>query len=240
MEVAKHIICRACSLPKDSELVSYWEPLKELIKESSQVLFDKIAHIGPIELDKLDKRTRVSVERYFNRARFRPVPYGKFSTAGLLPVNSEIGGEPILDNQKQLFSFRDWSEAKKLVGPDMTWTDELLWRTQATLYSSNGTHYFFQDTEGQTELFSLEGFPELDQLLSFCSGPRKTKELKEMAGNDWNFYRDIIMQLIELQVLTNSWQPNLTGDDYFQRLGEATIENKATAYTIAFRHAHQG
>lgn len=240
MEISKQIICRACTLPKNVQLADYWHLLKELISESSQILKEKIQHIGPLELDQLDRRTRISIERYFNRARFCPIPYGQFATVGLLTQSSGIERELALDTYIELVSLRDWSEAKPLIKQDVKWTDELLWRVQATLYSSSGVYYFFQSTEGQTELFSLSSFEELDKLLHFCREPRSTRELRELAGDDWTFYKDIITQLLELQVLTNGTQANLTGEDYFKRLGENATEITTAAYTIAFRHGHQG
>ncbi|MNK10070.1 hypothetical protein D3C87_280850 [compost metagenome] len=240
METAKYVICRACTLPKDAELQIYWEPLKLLIESASPSLFEQIANTGHSELDKLDKRTRISIERYFNRARFRPVPYGKFSTVGLLPNEGNQNKEPMLHSKKELLSFRDWTEIKKVAIAEITWTDELMWCTQATLYTQENIHYFFQSTEGQTELFSLNGFEELDRLLSFCSLPRSTAEIKDLVGNDWDFFRDMMSQLLELQVLVHSHLPNITGADYFQRIGLATAGEQLNDYSIYTRHAAKG
>jgi thiopeptide-type bacteriocin biosynthesis protein len=240
MEINKQIICRACALPKEGELAGHWESLKALIAESSQALSEQLDPIGSSDLDKLDQRTRISVLRYFNRAKFRPIPYGEFATVGLLPIDSEGNGEPILSDQKVVLSLRDWTGAKGLVEEDRIWADELLWRRQATLYTYKGVHYFFQATEGQTELFSLAGFEELDQLLEFCSVTRRTKALRKLAGADWPFFRELLSQLLELQVLVHSQQPNLTGQDYFQRLGAGAAENSKGNYAISFRHGHRG
>ncbi|SOD20098.1 thiopeptide-type bacteriocin biosynthesis protein [Pedobacter xixiisoli] len=240
MESAKYIICRACALPKDAQLSIYWEQLKALIASASPSLFEQIANTDHSALDQLDKRTRISIERYFNRTRFRPVPYGKFSTVGLLRNEENKNDEPVLHTQMELLNFRDWTEIKKLATAAITWTDELMWRTQATLYTHEGTHYFFQSTEGQTELFSLNGFEELDRLLSFCSLSRSTAEIKDLVGNDWDFFRDMMSQLLELQVLVHSHLPNITGADYFQRIGLATFGEQLNDYSIYIRHAAKG
>ncbi len=237
MEIAKRIICRACGLPKNGRIEAYWELLKALIAGSSPTLLDQL---GILEVDQLDQRSRISVERYFNRAKFRPIPYAEFATVGLLQMEREEGDGPMLSTEKSLLKLRDWTEAKQQSDMSTVWTDKLLWRRQATLYAHRGSYYFFQSSEEQTELFSLECFAELDRLLGFCEMSRTTAEIRTFAGEDWDVFRDMMAQLLELQVLVNSQLPNLTGMDYFQRLGVAQEQSGTSGYMMSFRHGIQG
>ncbi|WP_343532167.1 thiopeptide-type bacteriocin biosynthesis protein [Pedobacter sp.] len=240
MEIKKYSVCRACTIPREGRLEDYWAQLKALIGEASPALFEKIANL---KSSSLEGRTRISVERYFNRAKFRPVPYGRFCTVGLLPWFGDSGAEPMLATDTTVIHLEDWSRAKGLASEvgGAVWAEELCWRVQSTLYTVQGVHYFFQATEDQTELFSLEGFPELDHLLDFCRQERSTRELRSFAGEDWYIYRELMAQLLELQVLMNSSLPNLTGQDYFGRLdGKEDAALGTDGYAIAFRHAEQG
>jgi len=239
MKTAKFIICRVCALPKNAQLDSYWLAIKDLIETSSPTLSQQIKDVDPIAFNKLDQRMRNSIERYFNRAKFRPVPYGAFVSVGLLQREQNCS-EPLLSNKIVLRSWCDWTEVPSFSNNEIVANDKVCWRTQSTYYRHQGIHYFFQCTEGQTELFSLGGFEELDQLLRFCSVPRSTEEIRLLAGNDWGFYSDMLLQLVELQLVVHSWLPNITGADYFKRMGLMGKAAKSDAYAICIRHADQG
>lgn len=242
MEIKKYSICRASTLPREGRLEDYWNQLKVLIGEASSTLLGKI---NEKSLAELDRRTRLSVERYFNRARFRPIPYGNFCTVGLMPRFLGERERATLSDDITVLRLPDWSRVKGLSRQfgEGELAEHLLWHIQSTLYTANGLHYFFQASEGQTELFSLEGFPELDRLLRFCAQVRSTSELRNFAGEDWDIYSGLLKQLLELQVLVNTNLPNLTGQDYFERLGGVTFvadQLGSDAYAIAFRHARNG
>lgn len=234
MEIAKQIIVRACTLPRVAELANYWNTLLEMIADSSPVLWEKIKDISPSAFQSLDQRTRLSVLRYFNRAKFRPIPYGKFASVGtFMPAKVK---EFTLNQQVQVRSLPDWSASEKLAERLLSTKGDLLWRVQSTLYSENGNHYFFQSTEGQTELFCIDGFTELNELLAFCQQERSTNEIKAFAQHEWDFYKGMLHQLAELQVLVHSGMPNITGQDYFERLQLNDAKASVADYEISFRN----
>ncbi|WP_461790439.1 thiopeptide-type bacteriocin biosynthesis protein [Pedobacter sp.] len=237
MEIAKQIICRACLLPRVAELADYWGSLLDMISSSSPMLWEKLKGVSPSDLDKLDLRTQFSVLRYFNRAKFRPIPYGKFASVGMLLPNKS-NEHFMLSERITISSFPDWSKSEKLIDTSKSLAEDWLWRVQSTLYTEKGSHYFFQSTEGQTELFCLEGFTELNNLLEFCELGRTTAEIKTFAKQDWDFYNGMLGQLAELQVLVHSGMPNVTGQDYFDRINSADTMPFADRYEICFRHGN--
>jgi thiopeptide-type bacteriocin biosynthesis protein len=237
MEIAKQIICRACLLPRAAELADCWNILLEMISASSPVLSEKLKGVPPSELNSLDLRTKFSVLRYFNRAKFRPIPYGRFASVGVLLPNKPTTNF-VLNEQVHVSSLPDWSRSEKLIDAGKPSKEDWLWRVQSTLYTENGSHYFYQSTEGQTELFCLEGFTELNQLLEFCELERTTAEIRTFAKNDWDFYAGMLTQLAELQVLVHSGMPNVTGQDYFDRVNSADTSSFTDNYDVCFRHGN--
>lgn len=235
MDIAKQIICRACTLPRAAEMVNYWDELLELIAASSPVLWEKLKGLSASDFEMLDRRTQISVLRYFNRAKFRPIPYGKFASVGLITTEKQTQ-QTCLSNQLEVIDLPDWTKAKIWFEQDTLFAEDRLWRVQSTLYTENGSHFFFQSTEGQTELFCVQGFAELDKLLEFCTEPRTTAEIIALAGDEWGFFGEMLQQLIELQVLVHSGMPNVTGEDYFKRLGKQVHSSGTNDYVISCRH----
>ena len=110
---------------------------------------------------------------------------------------------------------------------------------------SNATFYPFADEvrylkhNGQyIELASVDSFPELICLLNACKSQTSLSALSETMcaqfGMSEKRTRHLAKQLIDLQLLFSERQANITGQDYFNRLG-IPVKSGPDNYIIAQR-----
>lgn len=238
-------ICRTPIFPIHEELSNVWEELKTYIHESSPAFFEIIKDYQHSDLLTLEPKTRFTIWKYFNRARFRGTPYGNFAAFSIIPVNRENQPAHIFLSEKTLVHrFANWQE-KENISFDPKWLSNhaISLRTNTTGYLSNQELRFVNIENGSFELSSITVEKTTLATLDFCRHQRTLTELRQFLQNDHGLSRSLtrffIEQLISIQLLLTNFHPNIIGNDYFSRIAHS-IEEKKNDYLIAERKTHSG
>ena len=116
------LLFRTPQFPIDKNLEEAWEDLKTSIEYSSPDFSETIKNIKGTELDLLDDKTFYSIWKYFNRARWRPIPYGSFANFGTLNISQTRNGQPIvIDSKQKLHAFVNWPEKRNIKSNIQAW-----------------------------------------------------------------------------------------------------------------------
>jgi len=178
----------------------------------------------------LDKKLKVSLQKYFNRMCHRPTPFGMFSAFTSLywgdPINSQLGVH-LLDDQ--LYVSPDFQLLIDIAAEieKMDVFDNLIYYTNNSIYSIKNDRRYLTRKPGIKEeknIFIISSF-EYDGLvnktLNYCkSGKTKSQIvawLNELIGCS-DGIEDYIHDLIHSGLLISELTPNISGKKYFDRL----------------------
>jgi thiopeptide-type bacteriocin biosynthesis protein len=225
-------------------LEAAWPELKACITSSSTEFYNFIHDIDHIsQLDGANEKVKATLWKYFNRARFRPTPFGEFSACGVLDTGLHPGAKYlIVENHQHLHSYPDWTE-KDNINIDF---QALLAEGETKLFS-NTSYYFTQNSiryiskpESAFELTDLDRYPIAEAILEKCKVPQAIKNLRlafsEIPQEDLN---GLITDMVSLELLLLETSPNIIGEEYFQRIGHNSA-SKATRYLLSERKVVEG
>jgi len=235
------VICRTPAFAVNQQMHEIWDELKSKIEESSPAFFDVIKDVKADEHHLLDEKTRFTLWKYLNRAKYRSTPFGSFAAISLLSL-SKYSLEPIQLNAKmKLHQLLDWSHQTTLVKNDLS---EINWfLSNSTIYIIVKEIRYIHRKNGAFELVAVEVLPELCSILLCCKRKSNLTELIDLMKHNFNFdeqsTKALLLQMIELQLLFTDHHPNIIGTDYFERLGIDT-KPKASNYIMAERKIGKG
>ncbi|MFC1223604.1 thiopeptide-type bacteriocin biosynthesis protein [Pedobacter sp. BG31] len=238
------IIFRTPKFSYQSELVDCWEELKSAISISSAAFYETIKGVKANELHDLPPKVYFTIWKYFNRAKFRSTPYGTFAGFSLLndaikPSESRI----VIDEDQKIRELIDWPYKNNIQLP----LQDLLQKN--CLLFSNSSYYLTPDsiryiacTDGVFELAELDQNEFVQQILAACLKPIRLNDLlNQLSLTDTetqNFF-GLLQDMHDLQLIFTNYDPNIIGDDYFERLGLTATED-LPKYLIAQRRAVSG
>ena len=237
-------LCRTPVFSSQAQIEEVWEDLKTYIEESSPAFFEIIKEIEANQLNLLDAKARFTLWKYFNRAKFRATPYGKFAAFSLVPVSKEESYKGIkVAKEAAIHRFADWSE-KENVNLDPSWLlkNAHYLRSNTTAYLCGDELRYVNVIEGIFELSAINNQELAATVIRFCHIARTIKEVKDLLHTEGmgkataNYF---IEQLISLQLLFTDMHPNIIGQEYFRRIGFNT-QAKANDYIIAERKLAEG
>lgn len=238
-------ICRTPVFSIHEELGNVWEDLKRYIHESSPAFFEIIKDCQYADFPALEPKTRFTLWKYFNRAKFRATPYGNFAAFSLIPLTRDNQPDHIVLSEKTLVHrFANWQE-KENISFDPKWlsTHAAFLRTNTTGYLCDQELRFINIEDGAFELSSITVEKTTLATLDFCRSKRSLPELHQFLQNDHGLNRSLtyyfIEQLISAQLLLTDIHPNIIGNDYFSRIAYSVGEKK-NDYLIAERERHSG
>ncbi len=84
-------IFRIPKFPLSAGLASCWPDLKSAIQSSSPSFYEQIKDLDARDLENTDPKIFHSISKYFNRAKYRPVPYGSFASIGIIDPQKVAG-----------------------------------------------------------------------------------------------------------------------------------------------------
>lgn len=243
MKIQLHdtIICRTPAFGVHRTLENSFELLKAKIKTASPAFFTLINDLSINELHKLSAKAQFTLWKYFNRAKYRSTPYSTFATITVLPLAKEAE-TIILNEQINTFQLPDWSEKLILTNS--------INASSATYFLSNSSYYVLGNEiryvvyqQDQFQLTSVACIPELAALLILCRNITSKESLLKFMQVCFDFNESstlaLLDQLISLQLLFCELHPNITGTDYFERLGHKVARDD-NSYIIASRKLSQG
>lgn len=244
LNIQPTVIFRTPKFSYQSELVDCWEELKLAISISSAVFYETIKEVKANELKDLPPKVYFTIWKYFNRAKFRATPYGTFASFSLLsnaikPSESRIVVEEALKVRELI----DWPHKNNIQLPlaDLLQKNSLIFSNSSYYLTANSIRYI-ACTDGVFELAELDQDDFVIQILTACLKPLRFNDLvKQLNLSDTEVEElfGLLQDMHDLQLVFTNYDPNIIGDDYFERLGLANAA-ELPKYLIAQRIALSG
>lgn len=182
------------------------------------------------DINSFNDKELLSIQKYINRACFRPTPFGCFASS--IVVDWGPDDELLLKDKKhdrvQLLLDQEVSLllAKKQLN-EVSYPRQLF--LNPTIYRFHKGYRFVKTTshEGVSALsFTLDSIKAnkyIDGIVKlFKKGPLPEAQLSSIIESDWGFSlteaAEFLNMLLASQVLTAQLEPNLIGEDYLYRL----------------------
>lgn len=234
------IICRTAAFGINQTLEEVWEALKTKIQESSPEFFAIIQNLSYGEIANQNEKTKFTIYKYYNRAKYRSTPFGSFAAVSLVPVHHEP--KPIELQAKLLaHHFYDWAEKEQLSTQPINPATSL--QSNSSIYFTGQQIRYIKLTQGTFELSSVDCFAELNAIVRYCKHKTTSSALLAFMSLSFNLpeksTNQLLTQMIQLQLLQTSLQPNITGEDYFTRL-QLSSTPKPSNYIICERALKAG
>lgn len=219
--VTRHAVCRTPVFSLSSTMEQSWPKLKLLIAESSPEFYQQIAHIKEYEIKDLPEKLCFTIWKYFNRCRYRPTPFGEFASVTIIDNQSSDQKDIVVSELAKCHRWFDWSGSGDVL--NLSHCDfKTLVCCNPTIYKHHKEYrYLYRDVTG-FELTAIPAWEEIDQVMTLCKKKILLGDIVQLLKDKLGFIekesRKLISQLIELQALHSELQPNITGEDYFERL----------------------
>ncbi|WP_443936698.1 thiopeptide-type bacteriocin biosynthesis protein [Pedobacter sp. MW01-1-1] len=243
VHIHPNILFRTPRFSYQSNLIFCWDELKKAIAISSTDFYEQIKDIRAEDLDSLPPKISFTIWKYYNRAKYRSTPYGTFASFSLLKNGLAANGNSIQVDEKQLVhQFIDWPQ-KNNIQFDI---HELL-SNNCRLFS-NTSFYCLKDSiryiscqEGLFELAEIDHNELVLQILEKAQKPIQVNALLadlDKTEIDEASILNLIADMHDLQLIFTDYDPNILGDEYFNRLGIDSAE--LPKYIIAERAVQSG
>ncbi len=108
LKVLNNLLCRTPAFSITDNVEDKWHELKNLIKESSPSFYQIIKDIPVAPNEGTFTKVNFSIWKYFNRARYRSTPFGKFAAFTLLPISNDNSISPVLSQEMVSHTYIDW------------------------------------------------------------------------------------------------------------------------------------
>ncbi|KRT15364.1 hypothetical protein ASU31_15170 [Pedobacter ginsenosidimutans] len=244
LNIQPTVIFRTPKFSYQSELVDCWEELKAAIAISSATFYETIKEVKANELKDLPPKIYFTIWKYFNRAKFRSTPYGTFAGFSLLSdAIKSSESRIIVEEAQKVRELVDWPYKNNIQLPlaEVLRKNCLIFSNTSYYLTPNSIRYI-ACTEGVFELAELDQDDFVKQILSACLTPIRLNDLvKQLNLNDAeteNLFA-LLQDMHDLQLVFTNYDPNIIGDDYFERLG-LTATAELPKYLIAQRTALSG
>lgn len=253
LNALKMSICRVPAFSLNDKLESVWSDLKAKIKTSSPTFYQQIATVEVQEIHTLSDKVQFTIWKYFNRAKYRATPFANFASYTVIPIGNN--DEAIKINSQMLsHTFINWQHKENLNFNQVeAFKRTTVLYTNTSVYISGNEIRYLNFKESNFELASVQNCKELNSIITYCRSKRnKTKVFEYMKQehqlNDKEC-KNLLIQLINLQLIHTDYSPNITGEDYFTRLGFTTktltdgfeeTELETENYIIAERKLKKG
>ncbi|MGN6638559.1 MAG: thiopeptide-type bacteriocin biosynthesis protein [Mucilaginibacter sp.] len=221
LELLPFVICRVPALPANEEIYSAWEKLKELIKESSPEFYAQISHMAAYDECLVNEKVRFTLFKYFNRAKNRATPYGRFGAVTILSgPDSNNNGLPVRLSDEVIHEFTDWNTNHIYSSGRYQQSFNFL-QTNATFYRLGPQFRYLYFNNGHFELSSVGQDDIVQNILGFCMVSKPLSEVISFLTLSEGIHRNraisFLQQMVELQLLLTDVHPNIIGEDYFKR-----------------------
>ncbi|SDG24995.1 thiopeptide-type bacteriocin biosynthesis domain-containing protein [Pedobacter terrae] len=244
LTIQPNVIFRTPKFSYQSELVDCWEELKLAILISSASFYETIKDVKASELKDLPPKVYFTIWKYFNRAKFRSTPYGTFAGFSLLkdaikPFESRI----VIEESQKVRELIDWPYKNDIQFPlaDLLQKNCLLFSNSSYYLTPNSIRYI-ACTDGVFELAELDQNDFVQQILAACLKPVRLNDLVKQLNLDHAEIKNLfglLQDMHDLQLIFTNYDPNIIGEDYFERLG-LTASAELPKYLIAQRTVLSG
>jgi thiopeptide-type bacteriocin biosynthesis protein len=240
------IIIRTPHFTLDDVLSENMDKLKLLIKEASPDFYNVIEDFDMLAENNSFNKIHFAIWKYFNRAKFRATPFGRFAAVAISTKNSMSSkGSVILKDELQEHIFRDWNEWQEIIPNGKALISKAKYFvTNSTVYLVGDEIRFTVQSHGKFEISTADQFEELIFLCEYCRFPRQKSdiqsELLRRFDLDDHSIRNLLFQLTENQILFTDHTPNIIGKDFFARQTENAIDFNRKVYRMTQRDCISG
>ena len=230
-------LCRVPAFSVNDTLEEIWLELKAKIKLASPSFYEQIEAVEAHEIKELSEKVQFTIWKYFNRSKYRATPFADFASYTVIPITHNPDGLRI-EAEMQSHAFTCW-QVKDRIKTDVKsiFKKANFLYTNTSAYNTDTEIRYLRLTNGTFELASVETFAELKSIIQFCSSKRSKASIsafmKMQHHLDEKQSKNLIQQLLQLQLLNSDNTPNITGEDYFKRLKISLDKNDQ--YIIAER-----
>ncbi|RZK18093.1 MAG: hypothetical protein EOO86_11015, partial [Pedobacter sp.] len=238
------IIFRTPKFSYQAKLSACWDELKKAISLSSSAFYETIKDVQVDDLQNLPPKIYFTIWKYFNRAKYRSTPYGTFASFSFLADAFHEKESKITINEEEIVHrFVDWPYRNELhLNFKQLLTENTQLFSNSSYYPTHNSIRYIACTDGVFELAEIDDNDFVKQILTICNSPiainALIKELEiEDAGKD--DLLELLSDMHSLQLIFSEHDPNIIGQDYFDRLGIANTNDKPQ-YLIAQRKTISG
>lgn len=240
----KHAVCRTPAFPLEATLETHWRKLKEMIAGSSPDFYSIIAHLEYNDIKQQPLKIQFTIWKYYNRAKYRSTPFGDFAAISLVPVQPTDSYKITIDKQIDMHLWPDWMLSPDLATSKKKYDNNCAFRTNSSGYIHNQEYRYLFKEAGRFVLSAIPLTEEVEKITNFCRETQSYGEivslLKTVCSLPAKTGRKFIQSLVDLQVIQHEFQPNITGEDYFSRVGVSPALTNQDSYSIATRSVSRG
>lgn len=234
LQLHPKVVYRIPRFPIDASLEESWEELKATIADSSRDFYALIKDTAAGDLHALPERTRHTIWKYSNRARYRCVPYGGFAGVGIFDLRGSRGTELVVSASPELHSYTDWS-AIGHYDPPVELDSQQLFANTSWYETLGGIRYLTRSKDGYELCDTISDELALE-ILKGCSLPVTLSALHQRIACKIPLeeLRELVIEMIDLQLLFTSAHSHIIGRDYWQQTSYRPAEG-SQQYQISTR-----
>jgi len=235
--ISNKAVVRTALLPTNINFESAWLELKHAIKESSPDFYNIIKELSASDIGGQPQSVQITIDKYFNRARFRATPYGRFGSFSPVII-SQNDPQFVIDPSITEHHFASWEQ---IAGSEVQQPSLLSFlQLNATCYEVGNTLRYIARTENGFELMEYNLNDDIKEIINACKYGIKTMDLyRELYGK---LEKDVLENVIELNragILFSDQQPGIIGMQYPIRKDILKTKNDKT-YLISERQVLEG
>lgn len=238
IELHPTIIIRTPVFSLQTSLVDKAEELRKYILDASPELYQHINHSTIECLLNLNNKTSLSFYKYFNRAKFRPIPFGLFAAVSIVEGN-ELSTNLTIGKKFNPKRLPDWDYKDSFGNLDAKIQNANFFRTNSTVYSNGNLYRYITLNNGIFQIVEILAFPELSFILELCKEKIKKEELLDKIELNFHLNRQSIANLLKDltagQLLFSDLSPNIVGEDFFSRCNFYPSSEHSKSYIISER-----
>ncbi len=239
-------LVRTPAFPVNAVLSETFVLLKEMISDASPDFYHQIDSIGHDQFYEVDDKKRFALWKYFNRSKYRPVPFARFASVALVPVGLQSSKQSLtLQKKMQVSAFAGWESKDSWLptGRQLLKQSDFL-VTNTTIYRLENSYRYLYQKDGISYLGEVDIFNELEFILNFCHLPQNKQAIIHHLHDQYGLCairaKSLLINLLNHQLLYTEKMPNLTGQDYFTRIGMCPEPDQPFPYLIAKRRPLSG
>lgn len=205
----KKVLFRTPQFSVNATLKDCWNELKDSINISSPDFFRIIENMHYEDIENDSRPVKYTIAKYFNRAKFRPTPYGTFASIGMAHFGK--ADETLIVEHKAIRkSFIDW---KEVIDLQSQWKQfplhNLHFHSNTSFYKCGELIRCIYKNEGHFELSDIAYYPVIEDILEYCIHTKSFDEINIQFKNVFedNSQLDLILEiLVDHQLLFTNYQ----------------------------------
>lgn len=205
LKIYEKALVRVPQFSLDAGLEESWPALKDSIRDASSYFYNIIRDLDYADVSTHPLNVRLTIAKYFNRARFRATPYGSFASVGVCGVTSGRNSNVVIDTEKREYRFPDWELTEAAKYWKQVPLKELYLQSNSSYYRFGASLRYIFKGRDTFELSDVPFYKEVDHILQCCAQTLSYVQLKKKCAAlefEEGQLEAIVDELIELQLLS--------------------------------------